>query len=433
MGSTDDDSGVKKLLNQTLELIADERVRLFCVAAQVVNVEQKIDAAITECMRLGVHAARTAMVPLPCSGMIGTPTVSRILCEHVLQCFGFPKAMPQTVEEIMSRVVFGNLRQFMAVSLAQFVTTSGAAIGLAFGTAGVGLILGVAGSIMAAPPTARMLMQCACDMILILERSFRYGGKFVSTKQIEDAAKYYTTSTIKTFAGNDKLLQQHVHEEVNRLIPLKKVSVGIKFMKLRGGFEEIVYKNRFDQVTLQKSVSNSSKTQLGELDGSVESPPVSVPPAVPELDAPDTRPELEGTKQVFEMEGSRPSVKIPTRHSKTISDEKIVASPTKVTDIDSEFGTASTAFTCTTEREFSSTWDSQAGTGSTLADNWDSQAVTGSTLVESTTKPSNIDIKPDIIDSPSRHRSDPEVGHKKSESRLKKWSTFGLKKNKTKT
>jgi hypothetical protein len=53
-------------------MIADERVRIFCVAAQVMDVEQKIDSAITECMRLGAHAIRTAMVPLPGSGMIAS-------------------------------------------------------------------------------------------------------------------------------------------------------------------------------------------------------------------------------------------------------------------------------------------------------------------------------------------------------------------------
>ena len=47
----DDDLGIRKLLHQTLELIVDDRVRLFCVAAQVMDVEQKIDSALTECMR----------------------------------------------------------------------------------------------------------------------------------------------------------------------------------------------------------------------------------------------------------------------------------------------------------------------------------------------------------------------------------------------
>jgi hypothetical protein len=211
------------------------------------DVEQKIDSALTECMRLGTHAIRTSMVPLPFSGMIGTPTVSRILCEHVLQCFGFPKAAPEEVEEIMSRVVMKNLRNFMKTSLTHFGAVSAITLGAAIPTLGIGSIVGVIGSIIATPPTARMLFKCACDMILILERSFRYQGKYVSVKQIEDAAVYYTTTTVTTFAGKEKLLQTHVHAEVDRLIPLKKVSVGFKFNKLRTGLEEIIYQNRFEK------------------------------------------------------------------------------------------------------------------------------------------------------------------------------------------
>ncbi|RMZ79504.1 hypothetical protein DV737_g3360, partial [Chaetothyriales sp. CBS 132003] len=285
--SRDDDIGVKHLLNQTLELITDDRVRLFCVAAQVVDVEQKIDSAITECMRLGTHAIRTAMVPLPCSGLIGTPTVSRIICEHVLQCFGFPKAKPAEVHDIMSRVVLKNLKSFLTVSLTHFFVMGGAAVGLAMGTAGVGLMLGAAGSIISGPPTARMLFQCACDMILILERSFRYKGKYVSVKQIEDAAIYYTTATTKTFSGKATLLQEHVHEEVDRLIPLKKISIGMRFQRLRSGLEEIIHKNRFQK---SKPLSDplSRNQSLRELPGSsrlpteLDTPP---PPHNAELDA----------------------------------------------------------------------------------------------------------------------------------------------------
>lgn len=105
-------------------MIVDDRVRLFCVAAQVVDVERKIDSAISEVMRLSKHAVRTAMVPLPFSGMLGTPTVSRIICEHVLQCFGFPRSPPAEVEEIMKSIVMGNLKQFMTVSLTQFAAVA---------------------------------------------------------------------------------------------------------------------------------------------------------------------------------------------------------------------------------------------------------------------------------------------------------------------
>ncbi len=256
--SLDDGEGIRKLIGNTLDLIADERVRVFCVAAQVVDVEQKIDQAITEVMRLGTHAIRTAMVPLPASGLIGTPTVSRILCEHVIQCFGFPKAAPEAVEEIMSKVVMKNLKSFMQVSLTQFVAVSAVALGAAIPSLGIGIIAGIVGCILSTPPTARMLLQCACDMILILERSFRYEGKYVSVKQLEDAAVYYTTAMTKKLDGTPILLQQNVHDQINQLVPLKNVGVGFKFGKLRSGLQEIIYMNRYDKdVKVRSSVSST--------------------------------------------------------------------------------------------------------------------------------------------------------------------------------
>ncbi|KAK5073607.1 hypothetical protein LTR64_007255 [Lithohypha guttulata] len=294
--SKNDEAGIKNLLSQTLDTIVDDRVRLFCVAAQVVDVNQKIDSAITECMRLGTHAVRTAMVPLPFSGMIGTPTVSRIICEHVLQCFGFPKAMPEEVEDIMSRIVMGNLKQFMSVSMTQFLVVSTAAAGLAVGTMGIGAILGVAGSFLSTPPTARMLLKCACDMILILERSFRYSGKYVSVRQIEDAAKQYTAITTTTFAGKTKRLQEHVHDEVDRLIPLMKVAIGWRFNKLRTGFEAIIYKNRFDRPP-EYEEDDSLAQRLAELEVSTTEP-VELP-----TDNDNRRAELSGTSEVAELEG----------------------------------------------------------------------------------------------------------------------------------
>ncbi|KAG4257450.1 hypothetical protein FPRO03_04460 [Fusarium proliferatum] len=260
--SKNDDAGVKDLLSQTLGLIVDERVRLFCVAAQVVDVEQKINSAITECMRLGTHAIRTAAVPLPCTGLVGTPTVSRLICEHVLQCFGFPKAAPAEIEQIMSDIVMSNFKQYLRVSLSQFAAVSAISIGAAVPTMGIGFIVGAAGCLLGLPPTARMLLKCSCDMILILERSFRYDGKYVSIKQIEDAAKYYSKTTITTFNGKEKRLQQQVHDELDHLIPLKKVNIGFKFNKLRSSVEEIIYSNRFGNPPDYTSLRSPSSVGL---------------------------------------------------------------------------------------------------------------------------------------------------------------------------
>jgi hypothetical protein len=163
-------NGIKKLLSQTLELISDDRVRLFCVAAQVVDVEQKIDSAITECMRLATHAVRTAMVPLPFSSAVGTPTVARILCEHMLLCFGFPKAMPDEVEEIVLKVLFGHLKAFMTVTMIEFVAVSAVTAGLIVGTMGAGGVVALSLCALAAPPTARMLFKCVSPPVSMLSQ-----------------------------------------------------------------------------------------------------------------------------------------------------------------------------------------------------------------------------------------------------------------------
>ena len=282
----------------------DERVRLFCVAAQVVDVDHIIQSAITECMRLGTHAVRTAMVPLPFSGVIGTPTVSRLICEHVLQCFGFPKALPEEVEKIMHDIVLGNLKQFMTVTLTQFLVVSSAAAGLAVGTMGIGAILGVAGCFLSTPPTARMLLKVSTDVVLILDRSFRYNGKYVSIKQIEDAARQYASIKTTTFGGKEILLQEYVHAEVDRMIPLKNLMLGFRFQKLRTNLEELIFKNRFDRPPEYEEKDPFSE-KTAEL-----AAPVSRPAELPS-NASNMRSELAGTSYVAELEGTYPPPKLP--------------------------------------------------------------------------------------------------------------------------
>lgn len=267
---TDDDSGIRSLLTQTLEMITDERVRLFCVAAQVVDVDKKIDSAITECMRLGTHAIRTAMVPLPFSGIVSTPTVSRIICEHVLLCFGFPKAVPDEVDEVMNRIVLGNLKKYLALSLAQFLVVATASSGLAIATVGAGAVAWLATPFLSAQPTARMVLKCSAEMILILERSFRYSGKYVSVRQIEDAAKQYVSIDTVTFGGKTKKLQRHVRDEIDRLVPLKNVAVGFRFNKLRTGLEHIIYSNRFDKLP-EYEHDDPFANKVAELDATLTS------------------------------------------------------------------------------------------------------------------------------------------------------------------
>lgn len=285
-------------------------------------------------MRLSIHAIRTAAAPIPFSGIIGTPTVSKILCANILQCFGFPKAAPEEIEAIMSNVVMKNLKKFMVVTLAEFAVIGGITIGVSVATAGAGVALGLSSCILAAPPTARMLLKCACDMILILERSFRYGGKYVSVKQIEDGAKYYTTATVKTFSGKIKPLQQSVHDEVDRLIPLKSWKTAFKYTKLREGLEEIIYHNRFDKSSIDGYSGVRSQTSLNELpEDSRQRAELSDQAQILELDARhNVRAELDGKSQ-----SQIPS--IPELEGDVVS--PIVSSPTKITANASELDSSS--------------------------------------------------------------------------------------------
>ncbi|TRX88709.1 hypothetical protein FHL15_010381 [Xylaria flabelliformis] len=335
-----DDNGIRKLLSDSLDVIADDRVRVFCVAAQVVDVEQKIDQAVTEVMRLATHAVRTAMG----ASLIGTPTVSRILVEQVLQCFGFPKAKPEAVEKIMSEVVMKHLKSFMKVSLPQFaIFTAGSIVG---GPVGIGVVIGIMGNILSVPPAARMLFKCACDMILILERAFRYQGKYVSVKQLEDAAVYYTTETTKTFSGKEVLLQEHVHAEIERLIPLKNYRLGFKFGKLREGLQDIIYMNRYDMSEVKTPLSANDSDQA--LATRHEQPIIDIEgkalvsdvlknikstfatPRVSELDSTAIPAELEGTSMrdpldVAELEGDH---RLPEQiHPDFISSRSAASSP----------------------------------------------------------------------------------------------------------
>jgi hypothetical protein len=83
------------------------------------------------------------------------------------------------------------------------------------------------------------------------------------------------------------LLQKHVHAEVDRLVPLSKVTAGIRFSRLRPGLEEIIYKNRFEKRETERHDTMPLSPEIGgseilELEGS-NSSPVELPVRNPQI------------------------------------------------------------------------------------------------------------------------------------------------------
>lgn len=260
--ASDDLQSVKNLLSRTLETIDDENVRLFCVAAQVVDVDQKIDSAVTESIRLGRHAVNTARTPFPLSAAISTPTISRLLCDHILRCFGFPKVTSSRIDDIMRKLVWGNLTQFMVTTTLYFFGVTGVAAGIAVGTFGIGAVFGLVGCLLAAPPTARMIVKCACDLILILERAFSYGGKYVSEKEVEDAAEYYVSPSSDLAGSKLNTRQKRIHSEVDKLIPLISKSMGNNLGTIRVGMRDIIEQHRFGKRVESTTLSSEQEVNL---------------------------------------------------------------------------------------------------------------------------------------------------------------------------
>ncbi|KAG9949285.1 hypothetical protein KCU85_g4404, partial [Aureobasidium melanogenum] len=242
--SKDDDESIRRLVDQTLELITNDEARLRCIAAQVVDTEAKVKRAIDESIRLLRHGIRTSSVAAVTvvGSSISTPTISRILCDNILKCFGFPKIDPATVNNIMNKIIGWNLYGFLAQQIGQSITLGTTVAVLCIFSLGGALPLVAALSLLEVPTAGRMIVKCACDLILILDRAFKHGGKFVTSQDIELACREYVATTLQ--GGWSK--RRQVHAQVKGLIPMasKKFSA-VRISVIKVGIEEIIENNRW--------------------------------------------------------------------------------------------------------------------------------------------------------------------------------------------
>ncbi|THZ41391.1 hypothetical protein D6C87_05756 [Aureobasidium pullulans] len=244
--SKDDENSIRSLVNQTLDLINNDEARLRCTAAQVIDVEPKINQAIEESIRLlrhGVWASSVGAVGIVVPS-ITTPTISRILCDNILTCFGFPKINPASVNNIINKIIGWNLVRFLAQQVSQSVTLGSLVAGLTIVSLGGGApIIGLM-SLLEAPAAARMIIKCACVLILILDRAFKHGGKFVTSTDIELASREYVAKT----SEKGRSRRKEVHAQVMTLIPIvsKRFWNSVRISKIKVGMDEIIRSNRWE-------------------------------------------------------------------------------------------------------------------------------------------------------------------------------------------
>ena len=95
--------------------VIDDRVYGALVSAQVADLNLKIDLSIDQTVRL----LRTEMKSLIFPTVVGPPTLSKVICETVLRCFGLTKAEANQVDAIMEDIVWPNMVKYMAQHITQ--------------------------------------------------------------------------------------------------------------------------------------------------------------------------------------------------------------------------------------------------------------------------------------------------------------------------
>jgi hypothetical protein len=231
----------------TLECLDNDRIRMLYVSAQVCDVDQKVDSAITETMRLYGHSTRTAAVPLQFSGMAGTATTALFLCKNILKCFGYRGLDSKLLYQILYDMLWASMdshslqvfsETVLSASEVAAFTGVGATVGL------LGFIVGTCAHLASISASARAILMCACDIILILERAFWYGEQPIGGNEIRSAVEEYGRKRGK------------VHEDVKNLVPMHGFVKSFKFTTIKLGIEKIIKTHRFQNGRHQSMVIN---------------------------------------------------------------------------------------------------------------------------------------------------------------------------------
>lgn len=239
-------------------------------AVQIPDMGAKIDQAIEKTIRLLRIAVTNVSAgwEMVVAGMIGTPTISRVLCNHIVfGCYGLPISYSLEAEGILSKIVWSNLVRYMGHAWANICVFP----------LGTTLML-------EAPAAARMVLKCACDLIIILDKAFRDCGGPPTMQSLKQISKHYARNKIQVTNSDGSLTYKSrrrlVHAEVNEIFPIHaglaltvKVHTTKRISAIRDGCRDIIYKHRFEKEeeltaslsALSLSSSSETVTNSGSL------------------------------------------------------------------------------------------------------------------------------------------------------------------------
>lgn len=197
----------------TEESIKEDSIRLGFAAAQIVDGKPKMRHAIDQTILFlwtGITTSNASAFTV-FGNWITAPTIARVLCNEIIRCYGLAEsASISAVREgqldwIMTSVVSQNLTAFAGRSFGSMI---GGAMSGGFATA-----------FFEAPIMGRLLLRCACDLIIILDRAFQLGNRGASRTQIRQAESEYLEKRYRPDLEDSRSTRQLVHREIAKLVP----------------------------------------------------------------------------------------------------------------------------------------------------------------------------------------------------------------------
>lgn len=151
-----------------------------------------------------------------------------ILLESLDRCFGLTKAEANQVCAIMEEIVWPNMFKYMAQHITQnlavwtLATNLGAATGLGFGLVAVF-------PFPEATAVARVIVRGACDLIIVLDQAFRWGGKELSPDLVRRAAAGYRRESV---VGMSVSTRSKMHYDINSMFLIISKTVALMTVPL---------------------------------------------------------------------------------------------------------------------------------------------------------------------------------------------------------
>jgi hypothetical protein len=155
-------------------------MRQILVATQTCDVDLKVDQAITEGLTIFIGGAVASSFPVPWMSVGTQATAGGLICNRMLQAFGYS----QVNADVVFRIIKNSWLSNISSNAIQFIT--GVAITCLLGPAAWTTQGALAA--FSVPKSARMMLMCITDVILILERAFWFQpGAIVTDESIRNA------------------------------------------------------------------------------------------------------------------------------------------------------------------------------------------------------------------------------------------------------